>query len=734
MNQLFLTPTIEKQATYHVIGRDQTQWVKDIVTKFLEEYPFLQNSPLTVTWTKKDATKGYAVGSLHVLGGQVPLIIKEGALAPMDVIMFPGNATVPLSESILKELMAEPTPFKGVTMAKGKSNLGLWGETVAGLQWSPTDTDTDALNTEESSSTRDAIKVSSFIDNIGQIGKDAAKEILLEVKNSPELLEGFKKNGTLSVLEKLAKAVDAVDEVDSFVRGLEIDRQCLFSDKFGNYHVKMANHQVDHTWEVEIAPNEVETIVEKFAACKPQKKSAKTLKKANAYKILDKKAYLYVDESKNWSILEGDLVKNSVENVKIASNTPQIGDIGVWKIDDVVTTPFEIIAISKNAEFEKGNLYKLANRVGSLYINEQKEWSIDDKTITKTATVVDIEGVDPQVGDHGCWIIGDVATTPFDIVGMQKLSTVGGWKIIAHDGLNKVSYYPIRPKNASITAHDAEKSAFYVPGNAKFVRLDQKLVKIAGLTRANTAAESGIIEILALEGLTKRSFLITRQKDGQFEKNSAYIPENADFIKLSSRIKISEDNFDLLEPTAIVTRDTSGLYNVSGNVAEKYAAMHSIRDLEKNDIKWALTHLGATIVDLQKVANLKKGEFTKISSDLSCPVDPKVIITAIKTNYDASSSKIAMLTKNLVKEAAVLTDETTVDAVLSLGLLRKNNVAEYIALIPDYEKIMSELAKLLVSTRLGMTQLPEYVVKNAMEGVTSVVEILRGIRASLMKN
>jgi hypothetical protein len=33
-------------------------------------------------------------------------------------------------------------------MAKGKSNLGLWGETVAGLQWSPTDTDTDALNTE----------------------------------------------------------------------------------------------------------------------------------------------------------------------------------------------------------------------------------------------------------------------------------------------------------------------------------------------------------------------------------------------------------------------------------------------------------------------------------------------------------------------------------------------------------------------------------------------------------
>jgi hypothetical protein len=734
MNQLFLTPTIEKQATYHVIGRDQTQWVKDIVTKFLEEYPFLQNSPLTVTWTKKDATKGYAVGALHVLGGQVPLIIKEGALAPMDVIMFPGNLTVPLSESILKELMAEPTPFKGVAMAKGKSNLSLWGET-SGLQWSPTDVDTDTVNTEESSSTRDAVKVSSFIDNIGRIDKEAAKEILLEVRDNPELHEGFKKNGTLSVLEKLAKAVDAVDEVDSFVRGLEIDRQCVFSDTLGNYHVKMANSAVDHVWEVEVAPNEIETIDEKLAACTSSvKNSSKSAKKANAYKILDKKAYLYVDSDKNWGILDENLVKNSIENVKIAATTPQIGDIGVWKINDVVTAPFEIVAISKNAEFERGNLYKLANRAGSLYINEQKEWAVSDKSIDKTATVTEFDGVEPKVGDTGCWVIDDVATVPFEIVGMQKLSAVGGWKIDTFDGFNKVSYYPIRPKSTSVIAHDTEKSAFYVPGNAKFVKLDEKLAKTAEFTRLSNANESGILEIVALQDLDKISFFITRQKDGNFEKNSTYIPENADFIKLSSKIEISRDLLDTSVSTAVVTKDMSGLYNISGVEAEKYAERHEIRNLGLNDVKWSLAHLGATSYDLQKISALKNGEQVKIASKLVCPRDPKAIIEVIKADYAASSVKIAALTRNLVKEAAVLNDETTVDAVLSLGLLRKNNVAEYIALIPNYEMIMSELAKLLVSTRLGMTQLPEDVIKNAMEGVTSVVEILRGIRASLMKN
>ena len=93
--------------------------------------------------------------------------------------------------------------------------------------------------------------------------------------------------------------------------------------------------------------------------------------------------------------------------------------------------------------------------------------------------------------------------------------------------------------------------------------------------------------------------------------------------------------------------------------------------------------------------------------------------------YDEHCQKIGPLSVNLVKEASVLSDKGTVDAVLSLGLLNKKNVGEFVELVPQYESVMSDMAKLLVTSRLGLSNIPEEAVKQAMVSISDVVSVLR---------
>ena len=66
------------------------------------------------------------------------------------------------------------------------------------------------------------------------------------------------------------------------------------------------------------------------------------------------------------------------------------------------------------------------------------------------------------------------------------------------------------------------------------------------------------------------------------------------------------------------------------------------------------------------------------------------------------------------------------------GMLNKRNVMEYIALIPEYEQVLSELAKLLVAARLGLPSVVDTDVKDAMEAFARVVYALKGL-ASLVE-
>lgn len=79
----------------------------------------------------------------------------------------------------------------------------------------------------------------------------------------------------------------------------------------------------------------------------------------------------------------------------------------------------------------------------------------------------------------------------------------------------------------------------------------------------------------------------------------------------------------------------------------------------------------------------------------------------------------------LLKEAASLEDVTTVDKILSLGFLNPANMTTFVGWLPDLEKTLSKLAGLLLAVRLGLEDVPENSVKNAMEKLDEVISGLK---------
>lgn len=80
---------------------------------------------------------------------------------------------------------------------------------------------------------------------------------------------------------------------------------------------------------------------------------------------------------------------------------------------------------------------------------------------------------------------------------------------------------------------------------------------------------------------------------------------------------------------------------------------------------------------------------------------------------------------NLLKEAASLEDATTVDKVLSIGFLNPENVSTFVSYLPDIDRTVSKLAELLVAVRLGLKDIPEIAVKNAMQRLDEVTAALK---------
>lgn len=79
----------------------------------------------------------------------------------------------------------------------------------------------------------------------------------------------------------------------------------------------------------------------------------------------------------------------------------------------------------------------------------------------------------------------------------------------------------------------------------------------------------------------------------------------------------------------------------------------------------------------------------------------------------------------LVKEAAMIPDTTSVDAVLSLGFLNEENVFEFLKSLPVLEDAQLRMSELLYASRVGLQDIPDQALERAIRATEKVIEGLK---------
>jgi len=235
METLFIQPVErEKHAMLSVSG-DSTKWVKEIIGALLKNFPELADTPLQVSYHQKDDTKGYAVASIQADNFSIPAVISDFQLHDLDVVIV-NSIMLPLTKATLLDLMSTASAFQNV--AKGRKEL------TTQVFDAPLSIPTDNYGTGYSNSYTGNMldKISSFVE------KKDYERLIAEI-TKPENYAGFVQNDTLEVIEKVSKlkASNRVDFAEATLANLDIDRQAIFSDEFGNKHVKQANSRIDYT-------------------------------------------------------------------------------------------------------------------------------------------------------------------------------------------------------------------------------------------------------------------------------------------------------------------------------------------------------------------------------------------------------------------------------------------------------------------------------------------------------
>jgi hypothetical protein len=213
------------------------------------------------------------------------------------------------------------------------------------------------------------------------------------------------------------------------------------------------------------------------------------------------------------------------------------------------------------------------------------------------------------------------------------------------------------------------------------------------------------------------------------------IPASLDVIPLANMVKCSED------PGAYVKVATlnSSVQIISDGTTFGFRGHPSLLKLGQDQTSF-LNHQDALFLSAgfgmsikQATASLQKAAtagMVTVQGVRPIVTDSEKIALALTTYIQPIADQLSAVRVLLVKEAAILPGEETVDRVLSLNFITPENVSIFVKNLPAFQNTASELAKLLVASRLGLEAVPEGAVQRAMNALQGVIEALLQLKYS----
>jgi len=81
----------------------------------------------------------------------------------------------------------------------------------------------------------------------------------------------------------------------------------------------------------------------------------------------------------------------------------------------------------------------------------------------------------------------------------------------------------------------------------------------------------------------------------------------------------------------------------------------------------------------------------------------------------------------------MIDDPESVDVMLSLNFINEDNIMSYIENIAIIRKVLSNLASMIIASRMGLSTLDEGALKKSVEGLQDVVDGLENVKMAIGK-
>lgn len=216
--------------------------------------------------------------------------------------------------------------------------------------------------------------------------------------------------------------------------------------------------------------------------------------------------------------------------------------------------------------------------------------------------------------------------------------------------------------------------------------------------------------------------------------NEYALPHKWGFTRLNEKVDLVEN----AEGTDVVKKARkektsavlffNGAYNIKGGCNLDKVAADLRQDLDAVGAEFILGLLGVDGATAKmKVAEARKKGFVKMSGLKTITPLSERYQESVKT-ASALLSKLPNLQRDLVKEAAALEDQGTVDKVLALNFINPENLATFIEYLPELEETSERMAEMVLAGYLGMKEVPVSAVERSMNNMEEVIKGLKSVQ------
>lgn len=724
-------PVFEKVADT-TLPKDSTKWHEDILQNFFEQVDFLpQNIGADIVLSTVDVNQGYGKGSVVVWFKDkkinFPIIIKDYKLSPFDVFVYQDG----------DEPIYMPATFENIKKLISSSGLG----TLENI-WD---------------------KGTGQLTELKTPGGVYPKQ-LMDVSQNPGLadnvyppfskMSGWREHARKEDLEKFAAMV----ERDPAVKANYVDNT---GDLVTNV-INLAHSQkkviadTDKREEIDLKglvdAKRSLTVIDSdlFDVSQLKPVSPPSVCELRLYEFPSMEDFIESGGNMTERFLA---TKNGRPVVGVVLDMKEEGDIGN------MPTQAGNVGISSDDPIEKAKAVR--QRRNQIFLSMDGSFFCTFNDWDKTGVGFYGSKIIPVGGDGVEKVMKIIENNTSDeFIGMNRCNM--------HDGSDKV-FNPIKELNQGedrcpeVSCGSSWNQSLAIVYGAKdafeCIRFRGNYCKISvNGSNVYTTGEVAIIpaNIASVQRVSKVEDEVYRMATLGAKKiylipesavvfNTEYMKEynKDDFMRPSLPMQKVYENANITKVAVEV--NPAGGYTISGipydnlskiagsngllTTKQAITALH-IMGMEKSAAETVLKHAINRYID--KEASDQKVTVYGVRGDYVNPdFNPMAAIEKTAKDREILRKISALLRKDLTKEASAINDPEAVDVVLSLNFINEDSLKGYIDNIGEMRRILSELSKMLIASRLGLSDLDESALTKSIEGLDDVVKGLENIKLAI---